>query len=538
MKKHLPLTLTILCWLVTASTFGQTADSQAIKGLPVLFHGDTLFLLHGAPMNITIQERKSLIEERLNRLDQDNLVNPDSILVTPGPGNIYRTSYHDLILFTTNPSDTAYSDLTLKELAVERTQGIKDAFSSGIGVHSFTAVLKRVGEALVVILLLVFFIWLINRGFRWGKSRWIGRRPYKPVYAGKYELLPEALIRSGIVSAFSLFRWVFIILLVYLSLPLIFSLFPWTKPIANELLGYIIRPAKDILKGIVHYIPNLFTIALIFFITRYVDKAIRFFTSEVERSRLTIPGFYSDWALPTYKIVKALLYVFMFIVIFPYLPGSQSKVFQGVSVFLGVLFSLGSSSAISNVVAGVVITYMRPFKIGDRVKIGNVKGDVMEKTLLVTRVRTMKHEEVTIPNATILSGETINFSMDADKGQLILHTEVTIGYDAPWKTVHELLIQAAKATPDLLDTPEPFVLQKALNDYYVAYEINAYTSQAAKMEEIYSTLHQNIQDAFNQAGVEIMSPAYSAIRDGNTVTIPARERPPGYEPDSFRVRRT
>ncbi len=538
MKKHLSTILACLCLVVCTNVHSQTPDSVLIKGVPVLLHGDTLFLLHGAPAGITVTERKALIEERLNRMDQDNIVNPDSIMLSHGDrDSMYKVSYHGLILFTTNASDTAFTDLSLNELARERTQNVKDAFSVGVGLRSFSSTVKLMGEVLAVIAVLILVVWLVNRGFRGIKARWINPRPYKPIYAGKYELIPEVMIRSGLASLLSLIRWVLILLLIYLSLPLIFSLFPWTRAIATQLLEYIIRPAKDILHSIVSYIPNLFTIALIFFITRYADKSIRFFAAEVEKGRLSMPGFYSDWASPTYKIVKALLYVFMFVIIFPYLPGSQSKVFQGVSVFLGVLFSLGSSSAISNVVAGVVMTYMRPFKLGDRVKIGRVQGDVVEKTLLVTRVKTMKHEVVTIPNASILNGETTNFSADAEKGQLILHTEVTIGYDAPWRTVHELLIEAALNTPDLLTDPKPFVLQKALNDYYVAYEINGFTDKAAKMEEIYSNLHQNIQDAFNKAGVEIMSPAYSAIRDGNTVTIPEKDRPPGYQPEGFRVRR-
>ena len=240
--------------------------------------------------------------------------------------------------------------------------------------------------------------------------------------------------------------------------------------------------------------------------------------------------------MPTYSIVKFLLYAFMFVLIFPYLPGSDSNIFKGVSVFIGVLFSLGSSSAIANMVAGLVITYMRPFKIGDRIKIGDVTGDVVEKTLLVTRIRTIKNEVITIPNSSVLNGNTTNYSSEAIEKGLIIHTTVTIGYDVPWKDMHQALIDAALRTNLILDEPKPFVLQTSLEDFYVSYQINAYTREAGKQALIYSNLHQNIQDVCNERGIEILSPHYRAARDGNMTTIPANYLPYDYKAPSFNVK--
>jgi small-conductance mechanosensitive channel len=264
---------------------------------------------------------------------------------------------------------------------------------------------------------------------------------------------------------------------------------------------------------------------------------MKFIAGEVDRGLLTIPGFYHDWAKPTFNIVKFLLIAFSFVIIFPYLPGSDSPIFQGVSVFVGILFSLGSSSAISNVVAGLVITYMRPFKPGDRIRIGEVTGDVVEKSLLVTRVRTIKNELITIPNSAILQGHTINYTTSAFEHGLILHSTVTIGYDVPWKQIHELLVNAAIATEGVLqiEGKRPFVLQTSLDDFYVSYQLNVVTEQAHHMARIYSDLHQNIQDKFNEAGVEIMSPHYRADRDGNVVTIPPEYRPKDYQAPPFNV---
>jgi small-conductance mechanosensitive channel len=231
-----------------------------------------------------------------------------------------------------------------------------------------------------------------------------------------------------------------------------------------------------------------------------------------------------------------LVIVFAAIACFPYIPGSQSEGFRGISVFLGLLISLGSAAAIGNIIAGVVLTYMRPFQVGDRVKIADTFGDVTEKTLLVTRVRTIKNVDITIPNSLVLSSHIINFSSSMMKPPpLILHTSVTIGYDAPWRKVHELLIAAAKRTTHILETPEPFVLQTSLNDFYVTYEINAYTTQPNKMATIYAELHQNIQDSFNEAGVEIMSPHYTQIRDGNKTAIPDQYLPKSYQAPGLRI---
>ncbi|MDE6393840.1 MAG: mechanosensitive ion channel family protein, partial [Duncaniella sp.] len=211
---------------------------------------------------------------------------------------------------------------------------------------------------------------------------------------------------------------------------------------------------------------------------------------------------------------------FMIAMIYPYLPGANSGVFQGISVFVGLIISLGSSTVIGNIIAGLVITYMRPYKLGDRIKLNDTTGNVIEKTPFVTRLRTPKNEVVTIPNSFIMSSHTVNYSASARQFGLIIHTTVTIGYDAPWRLVHQLLINAARNTPGVLEEPKPFVLETELQDYYPCYQINAYIKDVDRQAQIYSALHQSIQDTFNEAGVEIMSPHYYAGRDGSATTIP------------------
>ena len=283
------------------------------------------------------------------------------------------------------------------------------------------------------------------------------------------------------------------------------------------------------------YIPELITIGVILFVTRYVLKFLKFIATEIEEENFVFSGFFSDWAKPTYNIVKVFVIAFMIIVIFPYLPGSDSAVFKGVSVFIGVIFSLGSSSIIGNLVAGLVITYMRPFKVGDRIKIGEVVGNVVEKTPFVTRIRTPKKESITIPNSNVLSSNVVNYSNTKLQGGLVVHTTITIGYDVPWRQVHQLLINAAKNTSNLNLTIAPFVLQTSLDDNYVSYQLNAHTNDPDKQPLIYSELHQNIQDGFNNAGLEILSPHYQSARDGNHIVVPKDYVPEGYKAPKFRV---
>ncbi len=266
-------------------------------------------------------------------------------------------------------------------------------------------------------------------------------------------------------------------------------------------------------------------------LSHFFLRFLRFLAKEVEEGKLQLPGFYPDWARPTYTLLRVFVIAFTFILIFPYLPFSDSPVFRGVSVFLGLLLSLGSTSAIGNIVAGLVITYMRPFKLGDRIRI----GDVVEKTLLVTRLRTIKNEDVTIPNSAILNGNTVNYSSSAQDKGLIINTAITLGYDVPWRQVEELLVKAALNCQGLKHNPAPFVLQTALDDFYVHYQLNAYTDQPQKMVLIYSQLHANIQDVFNEAGLEILSPHYRAARDGKARAVPPEYLPPDYQAPKFRT---
>ena len=349
---------------------------------------------------------------------------------------------------------------------------------------SLKSILLQAGLTILELLIIFLLIRYINKLFRFTRKWLVNARGkiLQGIRFRGYEFLDTERELKVALFLNNVLRWLVIIVVLYLALPILFSIFPWTRGWAEKLFGYVLNPLKNVLSAFFGYIPNLFTIGVIYMVTKYAVQFVGFLAGEIEKGTLVLSGFYPDWAKPTFAIVKVLMYAFMFIVIFPYLPGSDSPVFQGVSVFLGILFSLGSSTAISNMVAGLVITYMRPFKIGDRIKIGENLGIVLEKSMLVTRIRTVKNEEITIPNATVLSGHTVNYTTSAKDLGLILHTTVTIGYDVPWPKVHELLIKAANAADGVVktDNKKPFVLQTSLDDFYVAYELNAYTDQPEK----------------------------------------------------------
>jgi small-conductance mechanosensitive channel len=331
-------------------------------------------------------------------------------------------------------------------------------------------------------------------------------------------------------------RYVVILLLLLVYLSVVFSIFPQTRGVVTSLLDILLGALGDGWEAFISYLPKLLNLAIVILITYYALKLIHFFFGAIAKGTISFRNFYPEWAEPTYQIVRVLVIALAIVAAFPYIPGSDSPAFQGITIFMGALFSLGSTSVVANIVAGLVLTYTRAFKIGDRVQIADTIGDVTERTLLVTRVRTIKNVDITIPNSMVLSSHIINYSALSLEKRLILPATVTIGYDSPWRDVHTALIRAAQSTPGILPEPKPFVLQTSLDDFYVSYELNAYTDQPNQMAVIYSDLHQNIQDSFNEAGIEIMSPHYSALRDGNRTTVPEDYLPKKYRPPSFRVK--
>lgn len=505
-----------------------------VKGFPVVPFRDTLFYLFTRQGSFTAKERAEIISTRIAKLADHFGFKADSLKLTTSEQTT-DIVFKDQLLLSVSDQDALWQNSGRQQLADSMRIAIGRAVIRHQAETRWQTLLKEGLSALLVIAVVALFIYGLNRLFKWTRIKLSSHQSWfsKGIRIKNYELLNAERELYIVQLAVKLIKWLLIILIVYLALPVLFGIFPFTRDISQTLLGYIVSPLKKIGTAIWGYIPSLITIIVLVVVFRYVLRFFRFIKTEIERGQLKISGFYPDWAAPTYQIIRVLILAFMLIVIFPYLPGSDSAVFKGVSVFVGVLFTFGSAGALGNIVSGVVMTYTRAFKLGDRVRIGEVTGDIIAKTLLVTRIRTIQNEIVSIPNSMVISNHTINYSSDAPDKGLILHTTVTIGYDAPWRQVHLLLIDAALATPLIEQEPAPYVLQTSLDDYYVSYRINAFTRESNKQAAIYSALHANIQDKFNEAGVEIMSPHYKALRDGNSTTIPADYLPKDYTPPAF-----
>ena len=501
----------------------QRIDSlrQFTKGVPVIAEGDTLFYLFTKRGGYAPQQRAQMTGAAIEEIGKRFNLRPDSVSIDHSD-IVSDLMYGNKVLLSLRDQDALWEGVSRDSLAKERRQNVITKLHEMKAEHSVWRMAKRILYFLLVIVGQYLLFRLTNWLFRKLKVRILRLKDtkIKPVSIQGYELLDAQKQANLLVFLAGIGRYILMGIQLVITVPLIFIIFPQTEGLAYRLLGYIWNPIRNIFVDIIDYIPNLFTIVVIWYAVKYLVRMVLYLAREIEAGRLKFNGFYPDWAMPTFHIVRFLLYAFMIAMIYPYLPGSKSGVFQGISVFVGLIVSLGSSTVIGNIIAGLVITYMRPFKMGDRIKLNDTTGDIIEKTPLVTRIRTPKNEVVTVPNSFIMSSHTVNYSTSAREYGLIIHSEVSIGYDVPWRQVNQILIDAALNTPGVVDDPRPFVLETSLSDWYPVYQINAYIKEAHKMAQIYSDLHQTIQDKFNEAGIEIMSPHYMAVRDGNETTIP------------------
>ncbi len=505
---------------------------------PVVFGGETLLVVRARFGPFSAAERAAGVVARLQRLADRVDSGADSVTTSSSDG-VTDLRVGDDVLMSVTDADAGVGGHPRSVLAREYAQTLTRALHRGSRVARLKALASGVlwaGLATAVLALLLRLGATLFPRLHTAIERWATAR-LPSLRLQKVELVSARRLTRLALGTLRALRTAALLVVLYFYLVLVLSSFPWTHHLAGSVLGYVLDPLGRAWRAFVAYLPSVFFLAVIVVITRYGLKLIHLLFRAVGSGAVTFDGFHPEWAEPTYKIARFLVLAFAVVVAFPHLPGSSSDAFKGVSLFLGVLFSIGSSSAIGNVVAGVVLTYTRAFRVGDRVRMGDTTGDVVEKTLLVTRVRTIKNEDITIPNAIVLGSHITNFSAVAKDNGLILHTAVTIGYDAPWRQVHDLLLRAARATPDVLAEPAPFVLQTSLDDFFVTYELNAFTDRPQAMAGTYSALHQNIQDRFNDAGVEIMSPHYAALRDGNRTAIPESHLPPGYRAPAFRVAR-
>jgi len=489
---------------------------------PVRVDGSILFYVRGVS-SFPAEIRAKTIAQRIQRAAANYATPPDSVKALDENGRlkVYAGNEFIMNIYSADAEAEGITPSIMAEIVVEKIRSIIKLYRqerSPAVIKSNT--LKGLVALALLIICLVAFSWLFRKMSDFFKRRLKNR--IDTLENVSYKLIQANQLTKILHVLYQTVRVLILLIITVGFIDYILGLFPWTKAVSIYLLELILDPLKSIGQGFINYLPSLIFLIIIYLITQYFVRLIRLFFNSIDTGGIVIQNFDPEWAMPTFKIVKFFMIVFAVVVAFPYIPGSSSGAFQGISVFLGVLFSLGSSSFISNVVAGYSMTYRRAFKKGDRIQVNDMIGFVEEQSLMVTRLRSFKNEEIVIPNSIMLSSSLTNFSVKAKTTGLILHTTVGIGYETPWRQVEAMLKEAADRTEGLLKDPPPFVLQKELGDFAIVYEINAYCNDVNRMYIYYTALHQNILDLFNENNIQIMTPAYEG--DPETPKVVPKEQ--------------
>ena len=506
-----------LCLLALIPLHGASAAAREDAALdrrlalevetsPVTLDGEVLFRVRGTSL-VPPAKRAGAITERLKRFADDDSIPVDALHIEPEV-ELTRIQAGEHVIMVLGDIDAEgvprnrLAELVMADM-IKAVQAYRDARAPRV-------LLEHTGYALLATLAAALVLYGLVRLRRWAlarlRRRFVGGAADLKIQS--VQLVQSRQLWLAVRGILNVTITVCVLAVIYLHLSTVLGLYPWTAPLADQLFQLFLRPLQVMGGAVLASLPDLGFIVVLVVVVRYVLKALHLMFQGIETGAVSFENFDPEWALPTYKIVRILVIAFAVVVAYPYIPGSGSQAFKGVSLFLGVIFSLGSSSVISNVIAGYTMTYRRAFRLGDRISVGEITGFVTETSLLVTRLRSLKNEEVVLPNSEILGKAVVNYSALARREGLIVHTTVGIGYETPWRQVEAMLHLAAGRTAGLERDPPPFVLQQALGDFCIVYEINAFTRDAASLATLYTELHRNILDVFNEYGVQIMTPAY------------------------------
>jgi small-conductance mechanosensitive channel len=504
---------------------GEPTSSE--EGLPVKLEGEVVFRLENAYHGtVSPGDSVRIAEERLLRVAQDPFYAPGLITTQKTEDGVYIL-YRGAVMGLITSKAAARLGMTAEERAAHIVTAVEEAverYRERRQPEEWTRSIVLLGLATLIFAAGLWLVYVVHRR----AAAWVTTRSQAGSTLGGHRLgfRNAERLRAFELRLLRIGRALIVLLVALLYLQAAFAIVPVTRGYALGVLAYLTDPLRIVWKDFIRNIGDLFFIAVVVVLARLLLRGIRSLLTEAALGVFSLPGIPRYRALPLYKIVRLAVIAITVVMIYPYIPGSSTAAFQGISLFAGALFTLGASSTASNFIGGMVLIFSGAFQVGDRVKIGDVTGDVEESTLALTRLRTTKNELVTFANGAVLNASFVNYSALARKHGLVVHTGVTIGYAVPWRKVHELLIRAAGLTQGALEEPAPFVLQTSLDDSYVAYEINLYTREANALQRIRSELHEHIQDIFAEAGVEILSPAYRALRDGRASTLPPQEADP------------
>jgi small-conductance mechanosensitive channel len=495
---------------------------QVAPRAPVVLDGNTLFLVRGVSA-FPAESRARGIADRIEGLAANPAFDPATLTVSASP-DATLISAGDLRIVAVYDSDALLEAVDRNVLAEAYLRRIRQAIAAYRLDRTHQALFRSALTIAAASVAFAIFLWLGRRAMQRlevSLERRLRTR-LEGLESQSYQIIRAKHLWGALHGANKL-AWIMAYVLAGLwSLDFSLRQLPWTRLIGDRLFDLLIEPLHVMGMGLVKSIPGLVFLAILTFVTRYLIKALKLFFTGVADGAIKLQNFDAEWAWPTYRLLRLFVIAFALVVAFPYIPGSDSAAFKGVSLFLGVVVSLGSSSVIANIIAGYTMTYRRAFRVGDRIQIGEYVGDVTEVRQLVTHLLTPKNEEIVVPNSLILSSSVVNYSTLAREGQLVLHTMVGIGYETPWRQVEAMLLQSAGSTQGLLKEPAPFVLQKSLGDFCVNYEINVFCNNAQAMNRLYTALHQNILDVFNEYGVQIMTPSY--VSDPSEAKVVPRDQ--------------
>jgi small-conductance mechanosensitive channel len=498
---------------VQAQQAAPPDSGNEVVTAPVEIDGTVLFQLRGVS-SFPAEMRARLVRDRIVAVAADRNVPVDALRIVD-LGNAQTISVGDTVLLGLVEADASLEQVALPALAAAHRYRMRQAIVDHRAARSPGALRRAAINTAIATALLAACIALLI--WAWGRlDARLTRRLQDHIHdvgIQSFEVMRGERIRAGLRSVFVFVRTIVLLAGGLIYLGYVLAQWPWTRGMARDIAGFA--------RGLVANIPSLVFLAVLFFLVRLVLRVVRLFFEAVERGTVKLERFDAEWAAPTYKMVRVAIIAFGLIVAYPYIPGSESAAFKGVSLFIGILFSLGSSSAISNIIAGYMMTYRRAFRVGDRVKIGDAMGDVIDMRLQVTHVKSLKNEEIVIPNSQILSSDVVNYSSLAKTHGLILHTEVGIGYETPWRQVEAMLLAAAArcAAPNG-QPPRAYVLMRKLGDFAVTYELNMACDDAKSMMSLYTEMHRHILDVFNEYGVQIMTPAYEGDPQQPKVVAP------------------
>ena len=488
---------------------------KVTPGVPLVIEGDTLLYIYTSLGGDDPAHRVEAVARKVTQIGKSLKLTTDSM-------HIFVSEYTDdvmcgeVVIVRVSDLDGLWNGMSRRELAEEYLRILSLEIERLHADYGLKAKLTGLGWAVFLIVVQVLFFILTARFIRYLRHLIIegvdGRM--KPLVIKGYELMNIHQVKRILLFLTRVLQVFLVLLQLFISLPLLFSIFPETEKFTWNMINYVWSPLRDMVISIVRYFPNLVKIAVIVYVVRWVLKGLHHISDEIAVGHLKIDRFYQDWAQPTYHIIRIFVVAFTLVVIWPLLPGSESGVFKGVSIFVAALFSLGSTTTIGNLISGIIITYMRPFLVGDFVRIGDQEGEVVEKNAFITRLRDIKGNLVTVPNNSILSQQTVNYTAAARDGKgSIVHSTFTFTYHVPRETVEAYLLEGAARCKLLEKNPKPFVLYTALEDFYTQYEINGYTKETARLFAVYSELHRNIIDVFHEHNLDPTSSHFIKVQE-------------------------